>query len=827
MTRSTPNHIQALLLITFIMVMVNGVFSVFAKKTILNGYRQLEREEVQQRLQAALDHLETTLSRVSGPEAQSLTLNSQGVLTPNQDLTPLAHQLAANLERRWEVVKERTAEGHLSGPIAIEEKILWVQLFPQPYGRTRILWTSLNQRPVPPHLGDLSYRPMKAGEMPHLFLQLLKPAEDGEPLAQQFLDDDRIIGRALFPDLYGYPHLLLETVLPRSLMQQGKHTLQTLLFWMYLASALVGILLYIIIGRLLTLRKREKRQERQYRTLVDQLEIGAALVDTSGKVLLANPPADRFLRFLGDHPSYSSWLGSGSGTPLETGPVAEALKTGVPQFRELSEDDGSGYEWSLEWRATPLDDRQGCILTFEDTSAQKQVEQRIQELAFQDNLTDLPNRQQFNQQLQLALAGLETTGVPLAIIYLDLDRLQTVNDTLGHASGDRLITMVAERLKAVEEPGEILARLGGGEFAFMAPATNAEMASRVAERLLKAAAHPYKLDNQEVFSTSSIGIVMAPEDGTDGALLTSRAHLALGAAKKQGGNSYHFFSEQMHDQVHERHELEGGLRRALNEDELYLVYQPQIESRTGHIIGFEALARWNHREKGMISPGRFIPVAEDTNLIRPIGEWTLREACRQAKTWQEAGFPATRMAVNLSGYLLQQEEILSYIDQTLTETGLEPRYLEVELTETALIQNAEATKKILAELKTRGLQIAMDDFGTGYSSLSYLQNFSIDRVKIDQSFVRGIGKDTSQATLVVTIIAMARALGLDVIAEGVETRQQLDYLMSHQCDEMQGYYFGKPMTVAQINRLFQDGYGQESVCLYAADSLDVPEEPLK
>jgi EAL domain-containing protein (putative c-di-GMP-specific phosphodiesterase class I) len=312
---------------------------------------------------------------------------------------------------------------------------------------------------------------------------------------------------------------------------------------------------------------------------------------------------------------------------------------------------------------------------------------------------------------------------------------------------------------------------------------------------------PFTLDDREIFATASVGIAIFPQDGEDVATLLQHADTAMYEAKGTGGNSHHFFSERLHQKIVERHKMEGSLRRALREEEFHLVYQPQIDLISGKVVGVEALVRWQHPEKGLVLPGEFIPVAEQTGLIRPLGAWILRAACKQAAEWQRAGDPPWRIAVNLSARQFQQPHLVDQIERILQETGLEPRLLELELTESVFMENLESAVEVLVDLKTRGIQIAIDDFGTGYSSLSYLKNFPIDRIKIAQEFVRDVLNDPNDMAIVEATIAMARSLGLKVIAEGVESKEQMMFLKGLGCVEMQGFYFAVPMPADQVAAL--------------------------
>lgn len=440
-----------------------------------------------------------------------------------------------------------------------------------------------------------------------------------------------------------------------------------------------------------------------------------------------------------------------------------------------------------------------------DISERRLAEHEIRKLAYHDTLTGLPNRSLFHDRLNQALAQAQRHDRPLAVLFLDLDRFKDVNDTLGHPSGDQLLKTVAQRLSLCVRQSDTVARFGGDEFVVLLTSVRDEGdAALVAEKILMLLSEPVDIDGQEVFTSSSIGVVMCPHDGVDGDVLLKHADMAMYAAKEKGRNNYQFFSEEMNRSAINRHQLEHKLRRAIEEEQFELYYQPQWDMRTRSMIGVEALLRWTHPEDGPISPARFIPVAEETGLIRPLGEWVLRAACAQVCEWQEMGHPPVRVGVNISGRQFRQPDLVAMIDRILDETGLSPQYLELELTESYLMEDAVATNRTLEFLKVRGIELAIDDFGTGYSSLSYLKNFPIDRIKIDQSFVRDVTSSRDDAAIVEAIIAMANSLDLDVIAEGVETTEQLKFLQNKGCREMQGYFFARPMPASEMSRYLKE-----------------------
>jgi diguanylate cyclase (GGDEF)-like protein len=439
-------------------------------------------------------------------------------------------------------------------------------------------------------------------------------------------------------------------------------------------------------------------------------------------------------------------------------------------------------------------------------SEQIRAEEMIRHQAYHDPLTDLPNRILFRDRLTLALAHAKRYNQKVAVMFLDLDHFKRINDMVGHASGDRLLKGVAERLTRTLRKSDTVARMGGDEFMMIFPELyKIEDAGTVARKILEAFKAAFRFDGHEFYATASIGISIYPDDGTDADTLAKNADAALYRAKEQGRNNYQLYSPHMNTMASERMAIENGLRRALEHQEFLLFYQPQIHLQNGEIIGAEALLRWRHPEWGLVSPAKFIPVAEETGLIIPIGEWILEAACAQNKAWHEAGFQGICVSVNLSNRQFKQKTLVKTIARALEETGLSPASLELELTESDIMQNADATISALRELKAMGIRISVDDFGTGYSSLGYLKRFPINTLKMDQCFVRNTPKDTDNAAIATAIVAMAHSLNLDVIAEGVETEEELAFLRSIRCDKMQGYLFSKPIEPEPFLQLLIQG----------------------
>ena len=438
--------------------------------------------------------------------------------------------------------------------------------------------------------------------------------------------------------------------------------------------------------------------------------------------------------------------------------------------------------------------------------ARRQAEERVHHLAHYDELTGLPNRSMFNQRLNHALVQARRHSKPLAILFVDLDRFKNINDTLGHEAGDRVLEEVAQRLLGCLREGDTVGRLGGDEFVVLIEELAEPMhVAAVAQKILAAVVKPFIVGVQEFNITASIGISTYPDDSEDMQGLLKNADISMYRAKAQGKNNYQFYSAVMNVHTIERLALESGLRRALERDEFVLYYQPKVDIRSGRITGMEALVRWQQREAALISPGQFIALAEETGLIVPIGEWVLRTACARNQSWREQGMPALRMAVNLSARQFAHVNLLQDVARALNETGLDPAALEFEITESLVMHDPEGAVKLLSRLKDMGIHLSIDDFGTGYSSLSYLKRFPLDSLKIDGSFIRDIPGDADDCAITRAIIAMAHSLRLKVIAEGVETEEQLSFLREHGCDEMQGYRFSGPLAEDEFLRLLQNG----------------------
>jgi diguanylate cyclase (GGDEF)-like protein/PAS domain S-box-containing protein len=444
----------------------------------------------------------------------------------------------------------------------------------------------------------------------------------------------------------------------------------------------------------------------------------------------------------------------------------------------------------------------GAVITFHDVSAARVKTLEMTHLAQHDALTHLPNRVLFNDRLAQALALAERQGKQLAVMFVDLDHFKKINDSLGHEVGDKLLQSVAGRLMACVRRTDTVSRLGGDEFAILlSQVEHAEDAAFTARKILRSLAEPHIIDNKSLDISASVGGSAYPCDGRDAESLLNKADTAMYEAKQHGRNSYRFFRSDMHARLVERQSLELGLRYALGRNEFLLHYQPKVNLQTGKITGVEALIRWQHPQRGMIYPAQFVPIAEECGLILSIGRWVLLEACKQARAWSDLGLGVVPMAVNVSAAEFESADFLSGVRAVLIATGVEPANLELELTESVLMHDAESTVHTLTGLKALGVQLAIDDFGTGFSSFSYLQRFPMSVLKLHHSFVHGITEEEGEMPLLSAMINIGKSLKQRVIAEGVETRAQVEFLKRHDCDEGQGYYFSRPVCAEQAGKL--------------------------
>ena len=550
--------------------------------------------------------------------------------------------------------------------------------------------------------------------------------------------------------------------------------------------------------------EKEEAQAR-YHSLFENSLDGIYRITPDGKFIEANPA---LVKMLGCQSKEELFL---LNTPKGLGFLRTRQDGKLEQSRtfSISVNNKPGSQIWIEDNSRAVCNEEGEISYYEgivrDITERKKAEEMIIYQCYHDNLTKLPNRLLFHDRLDLALVHAHGNQQILAMIFLDLDRFKLLNDILGHTLGDRLLQGVAKRLAKCIGEGDTVARMGGDEFALLIPKiSQVEDVAKICQKVLEVLRFSFNLGGREVYITASIGISLYPNDGKDGEALLANSEVAMYRSKSKGGNNYQFYTPTMNTRITERLALENSLRYALDKKEITVYYQPQINIQTGKVVGMEALARWKHPELGLISPAKFIPLAEETGLIIPLGELVLRTACAQNKAWQDEGLPPLRVAVNLSARQFQQENLVERVAGILEETRLDPQWLELEITESVVMEDVEFTAKILQELRAMGVQISIDDFGTGYSSLGYLKKFPINTLKIDQSFIRELTTNPNDAAITSAMIILAHNLNLNVTAEGVESPEQLAFLKQQKCDKMQGYIFSPPVPPETFVKLLTE-----------------------
>ncbi|MDD9271772.1 EAL domain-containing protein [Paenibacillus sp. GCM10023248] len=571
-----------------------------------------------------------------------------------------------------------------------------------------------------------------------------------------------------------------------------------------LALSLFGI---FISNRFSSKDSEIEVNEKWFRSLFENNHDGIISINRDYRILAFNSATEELTGVKAD------WFRNKTIHKLLPFIVQEEQEHTMEMFRKSSEgemqnfqtaiirQDGRRIELSIVNAPVILDGQVvGTYIIAKDITEEKRSKEKIKYLAYHDELTGMPNRRMFNEKISKLI---ENKYEKFAVMVLDLDRFKLINDSLGHTYGDLFLREVCERiLQCMDKTNVLLARMGGDEFTLLCDSSyDNHGVTKLAERIIQAIATPYRLKDNEFYVTASIGIAVYPADGTDAVQLLKNADTAMYEVKKNGKNGYQFYTSDLNAQLQEKIVLETDLRKAIACKQLSLHYQPQIRAVDGQMIGVEALVRWHHPIKGMISPGIFIPIAEETGMIYEIGTWVLREACKQMKEWHRAGGPLIPVSVNLSSQQFHQTNLAAYIKGILEEVNLEPQYLELEITE-SMMMDASISRSILNELTAMGVRISLDDFGTGYSSLSYLKLLPIHKLKIDRSFIRDIAVSQNDKAIVATIIAMAQNLNLDVIAEGIETKEQLDILMDNECNKIQGYYYSKPLSAGKVEEAF-------------------------
>ncbi len=545
--------------------------------------------------------------------------------------------------------------------------------------------------------------------------------------------------------------------------------------------------------------------------VIDNMLEGVMVTDTDMNILAVNAVFTRVTGYtkeeaLGKTPRI---LKSGVHKPIFYTKMWTALAKNGYWQGEITNRRKNGEDY-LEWLTITAVKNDRDLVThylavFTDISKHKRAQETIRHMAYYDALTDLPNRALFRDELRNALVNAERQHTMLGVLFLDLDRVKVINDTLGHDMGDQLLRGVAERLKHGVRTGDVVARLGGDEFMLLL--TNIHQKNEVlaiTEKILASIRPPFHFDHHELFTTASIGISVFPHDGRDAETLLKNADTAMYRAKRRGRNNYQVFDPTMKVEVFQQLALDNGLRRALERNEFVVHYQPQIDLMTGHIVGMEALVRWQHPELGLIPPSTFIQWAEDSGLIIPIGERVLRMACEQNKKWQESGKHHLKVGVNVSAKQMRESNIIETVSKVLKDTNLPPDCLDLELTESVIMDLSSQAMTVPHELKAMGVGFSIDDFGTGYSSLNYLKRLPVNTLKMDQSFVRDLTVDSNDAAIATAVIGLGHGLNLNVLAEGVETQGQLDYLRGLKCDQIQGFVVSEPLPAETFSNLLDE-----------------------
>ena len=556
-------------------------------------------------------------------------------------------------------------------------------------------------------------------------------------------------------------------------------------------------LLLILYRRWKEEMKKRKKNEATLLSLqkaVETMQLGVTISDRTGKILYTNPAEAEMHGYRVDE-----LLGKDSRIfgPPETWkplfkPVLKSFRRETTNVRK----DGTMFPVQLmsDVVTSPEGDVFAFVTTCEDIADRKRNEEQIRKLAFYDGLTGLPNRALFNDRLGQELAKARRHKELLAVMFIDLDRFKVVNDTMGHDTGDLLIRAVSKRLKKIIREVDTACRLGGDEFVILFTDIKfADDISVIARKILLQLSEAFVLAGTEVFITASLGVSIFPDHGDGVEALLKNADAAMYYAKEQGRNNYQFYTSTIDTNATERARMQGSLRRAVNQKEFIIYYQPQLDLKTGKIVGAEALARWRHPEYGLVSPAEFIPLAEESGLIDQIGKFLIFTACAQNRAWQEAGIPPIHIAINISTYQFVREDFIDSLKKILDEVGLDPKFLELEFTESIIMKDSELIASTMQQLKALGIQCSIDDFGTGYSSLSYLKYLPIDKIKIDRSFISSLTKNLNDDAISRAVISMAHELNLKVTAEGVENLEQLEFLCSHGCDEAQGFLFSRPL----------------------------------
>ncbi len=734
----------------------------------------------------------------------------------NKTPVPVPESILKNISTESPLVRHPNTESIIKGVLRLPEGIMLVSSRPVltneyegPIHGSLIIGRYLDSKEIEllARQTKLSIDVLRVDNevIPDDFKRAMTKLNDTNQITVSSLSKDVVAGYTVVNDIYDKRAFVVKVDATRTIYKQGLQTITYFILWFLLTGFVFSVVSYLLFERLVLVRRRGKESEERYRAVVEQAADGILLINHDDKRIIEGNAALKGLLGYDNTEIVNMTLYDIIAEDIETADLEIERILKEKRDIRLRHKDGSKLYAELSASSHSYNDKDAICVIVHDITERKLFEDQLMYQANHDSLTGLANKNLLNDRLNHATAYQRRKKNLLAVLLLDLDRFKVVNDTLGHGAGDILLKQVSDRLAGGVRSYDTVARLGGDEFVILVTdVADTNDIIIVAKKILNLFTSPFKLNENELFASASIGISMYPSDGESAEHLLMKADTAMYYCKGQGGNHYQFFAEEMNRRVKDRLSMETNLRKALEQQEFILYYQPKVDLSTGEICGMEALIRWQ-RNGQMISPAEFIPLAEETGLILPIGEWVLRTACSDSKRLRDMGYTNLHISVNLSARQFAQENLVELIKGILDETGFDPMYFELELTESILMKDEEKLIKKLHAMKDTGVRLSIDDFGTGYSSLSYLKRFPIDTVKIDRSFVMEITNNPDGAAIVQTILAMAHTLKLRVVAEGVEKLEELMFLAEHGCEEMQGYYFSKPVPLNAFEELLCSG----------------------
>ena len=718
---------------------------------------------------------------------------------------PFPKNLVPYISRNGLLLAHRSTTSEICGILRLPEGLVLVASRPVlksdysgPIGGTLVMGRYLDEEAVLQigRTAHLMVKVEKVGDQKPLtpgFRQALPASRSESASYTQLLENGKISGVSPLPALNGGYACIVRVEEARTIFAKGKETVRHFVLWASVVGVISGILIFYLFDKLMLSRRRSDESETRFRAVVESAAQGILLLEPDSYAILET------------NASFRDWIGLPD-SELREKSLLQLMDAGSTSAREEIERsllekrevkfrhrDSSALFAEIAAKRIPFGDRMVLSLFVHDTTERRRLEEQLMFQANHDPLTGLPNRNLLNDRLSQALAAAARQQSVVAVALIDLDNFKIVNDNFGHHVGDELLVGVAERLKCCIRASDTFARIGGDEFVHITTSLRrTEDTITVAETMQNLLLEPFQIGDLSIYVTASIGIAHFPRDGVTVEQLLQKADTALYHVKAKGRNSFQFYDEEMNRVLHEHTSIAAQLRHAIERQELSLVYQPKYDPQHA-VVGVEALLRWNSAELGPVLPTRFIPVAEETDLIVPIGNWVLLTAARQVCSWKAARHPELRVSVNISARQFNQPSLVETVRSVLEETGLEPELLELELTESAMMSNIENSIARMHQLKELGVSLAIDDFGTGYASLSYLSQFPLDRIKVDKSFVTALPYDRQMSAIVQTIVVLAHSLGMTVVAEGVETDEQLRFLRMLGCEEVQGFLFSPPL----------------------------------